>query len=157
MTRLAIHDLLGISGVRKVVNTLIVSNDDVRLSSLNTREIGAHVDLVNHHLKVDGLARVWIRCLRRVTCIAEQHFAPAAPVFCKRIVTLVAGFCPDDITDYRDWTAVRDPGIVDVVILSSEIKLAQISRPIHRDRVCHSLVVVGREGRREGIRIDALG
>src|SRR5262249_14026679 len=78
MTCLTVHNFLRISRVRKIINALIVPNNDVRCSSLNTREVRSRVNLVNHHLKVDGVARVGIRCLRRVASVAKQYLAPAA-------------------------------------------------------------------------------
>ena len=78
VTCLTVIDLLRISSVREIIHALIVPDDDVRRSGLDTREIGAHVNLVNHYLEVDGMARVGIGCLRSVASIAKQHLATAA-------------------------------------------------------------------------------
>src|SRR5689334_2214889 len=66
VTRLTIIYLLWISRVRKIVHALVVPNNDVRGSGLNTREIGPRVNLVDHHLEVHGVACVGIRGLRRM-------------------------------------------------------------------------------------------
>ena len=60
VTRLTIHDLLGIGRVREIINALIVPNNDVRSSGLDTGQIGTGVNLVDHYLHVDGMARVGV-------------------------------------------------------------------------------------------------
>src|SRR5262245_17282693 len=83
VTRVTAVDLLGISRMRKIVYALIVPDDDVRLSRLDAREVRSRVNLVDHDLQVDGIARVGIRCLGGMAGIAKEHLAPAASMLSK--------------------------------------------------------------------------
>ena len=61
-----LFSLLWERDVGEVVDGLPVSDDYVGLASLDAWEVRTGVNLMNHHLKVDGIAGIGICCLRGV-------------------------------------------------------------------------------------------
>ena len=97
MARRAPRDVLREHDAGEVVDRLRVADDLVRGPADHARQARAAVDLVNHHLEVDGVAGIRIARLGLVAQDALGRLGPSPAVGIERLVTRLAGRARDDL------------------------------------------------------------
>ena len=140
------------------MDTSTVADDLVRLTSLNARQIRAHVDLVDHDLHVDAVAGIRIGRALRVTEDAELDVAPGTTMERELLVAVVARLVGNLVPGLVGRAARRNEVLDDVVIVGLvELELRHVDGPrcVNPQRVGQVGRVVGRECRTELVLVMA--
>ena len=156
MTCLAVPDAGGEADARKIDNGLIETDDLIFAAGLDARQFLAHVNFVDHHGHVDGVARIGISGLRGVADDAEFNFPARSAVRAQRIMALVASRGLRDVANIHHRAAGRHKVEDFIGVLIAELELVQISRRISANGMRRGSIITLRSGRAESVPVFAL-
>ncbi len=134
------------------MHRLPVADDLVGGPGLHAGQVGAGVDLVDHHLHVDRVAGVGVPGLLVVAEHAELDIAPAAAVQGELLVAAVAGGVEHSLPGVRDGAAVGHEVVLDVVVLSCfHLRFGEVAARVDAEGMGDRHVVAFRQLGAEGV------